>query len=56
MRYKAQIDYQSGMISSYDKGKEEGKIETARGMKAKSISIETIAKITGLASEQISLL
>ena len=56
MRYKAQMDYQSGMISSYDKGKEEGKIEDARGMKAENIPIETIAKITGLASEQISSL
>ncbi len=68
MRYKAQMDYKSGMNTAHDKGVEEGKAEgreegiqigvenTARGMKEENIPIETITKITGLTAEQVEAL
>ena len=64
MRYKAQMDYKSGMNTAHDKGVEEGRAEgreegletAARGMKAKNIPIETIIEITGLTAEQVEAL
>lgn len=67
-RLKGELDYQSGMIASHDKGveegiakgreegREEGKIEDARGMKAKNIPIYDIVEITGLTAEQVEAL
>ena len=59
-RYKGRMDYESGLAASFVKGKEEGreegKLEDARGMKAKNIPLETIVEITGLTAEQIAAL
>ncbi len=55
-RLKGELDYQSGMIAAHDRGVEEGKLETARGMKAKNIPIDTIIEITGLKAEQVEAL
>ena len=59
-RYKAQMDYESGINTAHDKGMEEGrtegKMEDARGMKAENIPLETIVKITGLTPEQVAAL
>ena len=55
-RYKGRMDYESGLVASFDKGKEEGKIEDARGMKAKNIPIYDIVEITGLTAEQVEAL
>ena len=55
-RYKGRMDYESGLAASFAKGKEEGKIETARGMKSKKIPLETIVEITGLTAEQVAAL
>ena len=64
MRYKAQMDYESGINTAHDKGMEEGRTEgiqigvenTARGMKAENIPLETIIKITGLTPDQVAAL
>lgn len=60
MRYKAQMDYKSGMNTAHDKGVEEGEQKgleaAARGMKAKNIPVETIIEITGLTAEQVEAL
>ena len=60
MRYKAQMDYESGINTAHHKGVEEGraegKMEDARGMKAENIPLETIVKITGLTPEQVAAL
>ena len=60
MRYKAQMDYESGINTAHDNGVEEGraegKMEDARGMKAENIPLETIVKITGLTPEQVAAL
>ena len=55
-RYKGQIDYESGILASHDKGVEEGLETAARGMKSKNIPIETIVEITGLTAEQVTAL
>ena len=55
-RYKAQTDYESGINCAHAKGVEEGVRNTARGMKAENIPIETITKITGLTPEQVAAL
>ena len=71
-RYKAQMDYESGLLLARHDGKEEGREEglaegeqigekhgletAARGMKAENIPLETIVKITGLTPEQIAAL
>ena len=52
--YKGQMDRQSEILSAHAKGKEEGKIEDARGMKAKNIPLDVITKITGLTAEQVA--
>lgn len=54
--YKAQVDYESGMLASHDKGFEEGIETVARGMKTENIPIEVITKITGLTAEQVAAL
>ena len=59
-RYKGEVDYESGLLAAKCEGKEEGiqiGIEnTARGMKAKNIPVETIIEITGLTAEQVAAL
>ena len=59
-RIKGELDYQSGLLASYDtgleKGLEQGLEQAARGMKAKNIPSETISEITGLSPEQIAAL
>ena len=64
MRYKAQMDYESGINTAHDKGMEEGRTEgiqigvvnTARGMKAKNLPVDMIVEITGLTPEQVAAL
>ena len=51
-RYKAQMDYESGLLAA----KHEGLEIAARGMKAKNIPVETIIEITGLTAEQVEVL
>jgi len=55
-RIKGELDYQSGLLASYDTGLEKGLEQAARGMKAKNIPSETISEITGLTQEQIAAL
>ena len=52
-RYKGRVDYESGLLASFDKGRIDGKLEDAKSMKDENIPIETIARITGLKVEQI---
>ena len=54
--YKGQMDRQSELLSSFEKGKEEGKTEVARGMKEKNLPVEIITEITGLTAEQVAAL
>ena len=55
-RIKGELDYQSGLLASYDTGLEKGLEQAARGMKTENIPSETISKITGLTPEQIAAL
>ena len=55
-RIKGELDYQSGLLASYDTGLEKGLEQAARGMKTENIPSETISKITGLTQEQIAAL
>ena len=50
------MDRQSELLSSFEKGKEEGKTEVARGMKEKNFPVEIITEITGLTAEQVASL
>ncbi|MBR0319409.1 MAG: hypothetical protein IJQ86_09065, partial [Spirochaetia bacterium] len=56
MRYKAQMDYESGINTAHDKGVEEGVAYAARGMKAKNLPVDMIVEITGLTPEQVAAL
>ena len=40
----------------HDLGKQEGKLEDAKGMKAKNIPVDIIVEITGLSKEQVEKL
>ena len=42
-----------GIMEGIEKGREEGRIEAARNMLADEISIDLVAKYTGLSIEQI---
>lgn len=59
-RIKGELDYQSGLLASYDTGLEQGLAQgmeqAARGMKTENIPAETISRITGLTPEQIEAL
>ena len=56
MRFKGKRDYESGLLAAKREGIAEGKMEVARGMKAKNIPIDVITEITGLTPEQIAAL
>ena len=56
MRYKAEADKLAALATAREDGRTEGKLEVARGMKAKNISIEMITEITGLTAEQVAAL
>ena len=71
-RLKAELDYQSGILASREEGHTAGLQEghtaglaeglglgieqSARGMKAENIPLDTIVKITGLSPEQVEAL
>ena len=56
--YKFAVDYQSGMVNAKREGLEEGRTEekytVARNMLADNMSVELIAKFTGLSADEIS--
>ena len=60
MRFKGKRDYESGLLAAkregIEAGRNQGKMEVARGMKAKNIPMDVIAEITGLPLEQIAVL
>jgi predicted transposase/invertase (TIGR01784 family) len=47
---------QSGRLAGLDEGAHQAKLETARAMKNEQLPLELIARITGLAPEEIAAL
>ena len=52
--YKEYMDYCDLVDSSYEQGKEEGILATARNMLIENVSEETVARCTGLSLEKVS--
>jgi predicted transposase/invertase (TIGR01784 family) len=50
------IDYKLGMQGARQEGRLEGKVETAKNLKAMGITIEQINRVTGLSAEEIAKL
>ncbi|MBF0408702.1 MAG: PD-(D/E)XK nuclease family transposase [Candidatus Riflebacteria bacterium] len=53
MREKALLDYSSALASAEQRGKNEGKVETAKNLLSMNLSLEDVAKATGLSIEEI---
>jgi len=57
MRLKAELDYQSAMVSKYKKGKAEGEkkksLVIAKNLLKKNMAVDDIAEATGLSKEEI---
>jgi predicted transposase/invertase (TIGR01784 family) len=45
---------EEGLEAGREEGRKETMLETARGMKNKGISVETIAEITGFSAEEVA--
>ena len=52
--YKEYMDYCDLVDSSYEQGKEEGILATARNLLIENVSEETVARCTGLSPEKVS--
>ena len=55
-RQKALHDYASAIGEAEDKGRMEGRMETARAMLAEGMDVALVSKVTGLSLEEVQRL